>query len=77
MAMDGSMSLWHWIFFILSVVIFGVPIAKILTRAGWNRWWTIVFFVPFLNLVILWVFAFGRWPTLDVPSSNQGSPQQL
>lgn len=75
MAMDGSMSLWHWIFFILSVVIFGVPIAKILTRAGWSRWWTIVFFVPLLNLIILWVFAFGRWPTVDAPSSNPGAQQ--
>jgi hypothetical protein len=43
----GSFSLWHWIILILFLVLNGVPIAKILGRAGLNKWWTIAFLVPF------------------------------
>jgi hypothetical protein len=34
----------------------------ILHRAGRSRWWTILAFVPLINLIGLWVFAFTRWP---------------
>jgi uncharacterized membrane protein YraQ (UPF0718 family) len=61
----GSFSLWHWIILILFLVLNGVPIAKILGRAGLNKWWTIAFLVPFLNLVALWIFAYARWPAVD------------
>jgi hypothetical protein len=64
---------WHWvmppIMLLLLMVIFGVPIARILRRSGRSRWWTIVAFVPLLNLIGLWVFAFTRWPKLDNPPS--------
>jgi hypothetical protein len=60
---------WHWvmppIMLLLLIVLFGVPIARILRRSGRSRWWTIVAFVPLLNLVGLWVFAFTRWPRFD------------
>jgi hypothetical protein len=62
-------SSWHWvmppIMLVLLIVIFGVPIARILHRSGRSRWWTIVAFVPLLNLIGLWVFAFTRWPNFD------------
>ena len=54
---------------LLLIVIFGVPIARILHRSGRSRWWTIVAFVPLLNLIGLWVFAFPRWPKSDKPPS--------
>jgi hypothetical protein len=50
---------------ILFVILVAVPVASILARAGRSRWWTIVAFVPLLNLVGLWVFAFVRWPSVD------------
>jgi hypothetical protein len=31
--------------------------------AGRSRWWTILAFVPLVNLISLWVFAFTRWPS--------------
>jgi len=61
----GTLSLWHWIIVVLFFVTFGVPIARILRRAGRSRWWTVMFFVPLVNLVALWVFAFTRWPAVD------------
>ena len=60
-----SFNLWHWIILILILVLNGVPIAKILSRAGVSRWWTIAFLVPFLNLVALWIFAYARWPAIE------------
>src|ERR1700746_2270287 len=57
---------WHWVMAIimplLFIIIVGVPISNILHRAGRSRWWTILAFVPLLNLIGLWVFAFTRWP---------------
>jgi hypothetical protein len=37
-------------------------VANILHRAGRSRWWTILAFVPLVNLIGLWVFAFTQWP---------------
>jgi uncharacterized membrane protein YraQ (UPF0718 family) len=61
----GSFNLWHWIILSLFLVLNGVPIANILGRAGFSKWWTIAFLVPFLNLVALWIFAYARWPAGD------------
>ena len=43
-------------------LIFFVPIAQIIHKAGYSRLWILVWFVPLLNIVMLWVFAFSRWP---------------
>ena len=57
---------WHWVMAIimplLMIALVGVPVANILHRAGRSRWWTILAFIPLLNLIGLWVFAFTRWP---------------
>jgi hypothetical protein len=57
---------WHWVMAIvmplLMIVLVGVPVANILHRAGRSRWWTMLVFIPLLNLIGLWVFAFTRWP---------------
>ena len=57
---------WHWVMAIamplLMIILVGVPVANILHRAGRSRWWTILIFIPLLNLIGLWVFAFTRWP---------------
>ena len=62
----GSVSIWHWVVFIILVevilILYAIPAARILNKAGFSRWWTIPFFIPLLNLVPLWVFAFTRWP---------------
>ena len=48
---------------LLAIVLLGVPVASVLHRAGRSRWWTLIAFIPLLNLIGLWVFAFSRWPT--------------
>jgi hypothetical protein len=60
---------WHWvmppIMFLLALVLIGVPVARILHRSGRSRWWTVLAFLPVINLIGLWVFAFAPWPSLD------------
>lgn len=55
---------------ILIVVIF--PIAKILSRIGWNPWLGLLWLVPVVNIVMLWVLAFGDWPMR--PEERPGRP---
>jgi hypothetical protein len=55
---------WHFVT-IVALAATAVPVAVILDRAGLSKWWTIAFFLPLLNLVALWVFAFSHWPALD------------
>ena len=40
------------------VAVFG----RILSRAGYSRWWLLTIVVPLLNVIMLWVLAFAVWP---------------
>jgi len=40
----------------------GVPLGRILSRAGFSPLWSIVAFIPIVNLIALWLFAFADWP---------------
>jgi hypothetical protein len=43
-------------------VIIGIPVMQILKRTGFSRAWVLILFVPLVNLVFLWIYAFTRWP---------------
>ena len=60
----GSISLWHWI---IVLVIVGVPLwifSRAVARAGFSAWWTVLGIVPVIGLIMLWVFAYAKWPAL-------------
>lgn len=57
----GSFSIWHWLF-LLIWLSFIVPVGKIVSKAGYHPAWCLLAFVPLVNFVMLWVFAFSRWP---------------
>ncbi len=42
---------------------------KILHRTGHSGWWVLVGFVPLVNIVMLCVFAWSRWPAVDHKAS--------
>ena len=46
---------------LLAYLIILWPIAKIIHRAGFSRLWILIAFVPLLNIIMLWVFAYARW----------------
>jgi hypothetical protein len=46
-------------------VAFLIPIYKIISRTGHSGWWCLIAFVPLLNWIFVWVFAFSCWPAVD------------
>ena len=52
----------HWIFFIVMLMVVIYPIGRILRRLGFSPAWSLVAFVPFFNLIALWVLAAIDWP---------------
>jgi hypothetical protein len=55
----------HWaivIVSLLSLLAIAYPASRVLKRMGFSRWWTIVAFIPYANVIALWVLSFIRWP---------------
>ena len=60
-----GLSIWQWLFVIFLIVVMSIPIARILTRLGYSKWWTIVYFIPFVNIVGIWILTYSSWPAVD------------
>jgi len=58
----GSIGLTE-IFFLAIFLSAAVPIVKIIRKAGYSAAWAFLAFIPLLNLVALWLFAFSAWPS--------------
>ena len=58
----GSFSIWHWVIFIFLYAIFLVPIWRIVSKAGFSGALSLLALIPLVNIVVLWVFAFIKWP---------------
>ena len=46
------------------LIVIGIPAAMVIGKAGYSRAWVILAFIPIVNLIALWVFAFAKWPVL-------------
>ncbi len=55
-------------------IVIGVPLWRILTRAGFSGWWILLFLVlpPIGSLVIVLMLAFAEWPA-RAPGRQGGS----
>ena len=52
-----------WLFMLLFWgAVIGVPLARILARTGFNPWYALFALVPGLNVIMLWIFAWAKWP---------------
>jgi len=61
--------LTHWIIFVVMVAVVLYPTGRILKRLGLSPFWSLLVFVPRVNLIALWVLAFSDWP-MDKGSSG-------
>ncbi len=61
---------WHIILILIVLVIFVIPVAKILSRVGMSPWLAILAIIPLVNWIFLWVFAFVRWPKDSRPADH-------
>lgn len=69
----GGLSILHIIILLTGISVLFVaviwPISKILRRAGFNGWLSLLYFVPLANIIMLWVFAVSPWPALGEKSN--------
>ena len=63
----GAFSVVHMSLWIVILAIFIVPCWLIFKRAGWSPWLALILIVPGAAIVLLWIFALARWPSLDRP----------
>lgn len=59
------------IFLLVLSVLLLWPAIRILHRAGYSGWWVLLGFVPLVNLICCYIFAFARWPGLE-----EGAPRE-
>lgn len=57
----------HWLFFIAVVVAVTYPVGRVLARLGFSPLWSLLVFVPLVNLAALWVLASIDWPDRKDP----------
>ena len=55
-------SIWHWLVILFILVGYMVPLWRIVSKAGFAGALALLGLVPLVNIVMLWVFAFVRWP---------------
>ncbi len=60
----GSLSIFHWLIVIVMLAVYFIPVVKILQKAGYSGWWCLIVFVPLVNIIMFYVFAFADWPAL-------------
>ncbi|MFM0666224.1 hypothetical protein PQQ78_00980 [Paraburkholderia sediminicola] len=61
----GQLSILHWSLLLAITVLFMYPYVRVIKRAGFSGWWILTMFVPIMNLIMIWVFAFAKWPAVD------------
>ena len=61
--LGGLMTIF--IVFLVMMVVFIVPYFKIYQRTGQSGWMALLQFVPLVNIVMLYILAFGNWPIED------------
>ena len=58
------------VLFVVLFLIYLPPLIRILHKAGYSGWWILVSFIPLVNIVMLWIFAFADWPSLSRGSAS-------
>lgn len=62
-----SLGLPLWGTSVILAVIIGLavwPQYLIMEKAGYKGWWALLVLIPVVGWVMIWVFAFRRWPVL-------------
>jgi hypothetical protein len=58
----GSLSIWHWLIVIIWLAVFMVPAWRIASKAGYPGALSLLLVIPIVNIILIWLFAFSRWP---------------
>lgn len=69
----GLFSLWHWLMVFVILLLLNLPAYWVLRKAGWNGWFFLLFGLPLINLIFLYVFAFAKWPVEEAADVSRGA----
>lgn len=58
----SSFGMWHWLIILVWLAVFIVPAWRIVGKAGFPGAFALLAVIPLVNVVMLWVFAFVKWP---------------
>ncbi len=58
----GSFGLWQVFAMIFWLAIFLVPAWRITQKAGFPGPLALLMLIPLVNIIMVWVFAFIKWP---------------
>ena len=68
--MMGGSGAGHWVFFAIMAVLLLYPIGRILSRLGLSPFWSVLAFIPIVNLIALWLLAWIDWPAAGRDSAS-------
>ena len=57
-----GLSIWYLVVWAIFMGTFIIPLWRIVAKAGYSGTWSLMLFVPMVNMVMIWVFAFSKWP---------------
>lgn len=52
----------HPFFGLFAAILAVIPAWKIVSKAGYHGAWSLLIFVPLVNIIMMYVFAFSPWP---------------
>ena len=68
--MLGGLSLIHLLILLLFVAVQVIPIGIILKRTGYSPLLAILWIIPLVGWICLWLFAYARWPNVRTPADE-------
>ena len=57
-----AFSLWHWLIVVVILFVYIWPISRILKKAGFSPWWSLLAILWPIGVIGAWVLAYVRWP---------------
>jgi len=57
-----GISIWQLVIILGIIAIPFLLFSPILRKAGFSSWWSLCFFIPVVNILLVWLFAFIEWP---------------
>ncbi len=60
----GGNEVWafHGLWMLVIAIVVVIPVWRLCQRLGYPGWMGILILVPMVNLILLYVIAFGEWP---------------
>ena len=48
---------------ILVVILIPLLLFRLIAKkAGYSGWWALTMMIPIVNIIMVWVFSFAKWP---------------